>query len=209
MGYLASLLVFLTFCMKTLMPLRLMAIASNIVFILYAAFAGVMPVLLLHGALLPLNVLRAVEQYRIFRRIRNVRHERAQIDALMPFMRPLSVKAGTVLFRKGDRSRMMYYVAQGTVRIPEISKDLPPSTLFGEMGLFAPDNLRSASAHTVTDCQLYTISEDDIARLCLREPAFGLFLTRLMVARMMENQTHVTEQYQVHVQRASGHDTNL
>ncbi len=65
-GYLASVLVFLTFCMKTIVPLRMLAISSNIAFIVYAVAAGLMPVLLLHATLLPLNILRTVQQIRPF-----------------------------------------------------------------------------------------------------------------------------------------------
>ena len=63
-GYVASFLVFGTFYMKQMLPLRLTAIASNVAFIAYAWQNGLTPILLLHGALLPLNVLRLVEQRR-------------------------------------------------------------------------------------------------------------------------------------------------
>ena len=61
LGYLASLLVLATFCMRGMVTLRLMAIVSNLVFIGYAAIAGIHPVLLLHALLLPMNVWRLAE----------------------------------------------------------------------------------------------------------------------------------------------------
>jgi CRP/FNR family transcriptional regulator, cyclic AMP receptor protein len=61
LGYLASALVLATFCMRNMTALRCMAIASNLAFIAYGALAGVIPVLLLHVVLLPVNVLRLVE----------------------------------------------------------------------------------------------------------------------------------------------------
>jgi hypothetical protein len=60
-GYLASLLVLATFCMRDMVALRVVAIASNIAFITYALLAGIGPVLLLHAVLLPVNVLRLAE----------------------------------------------------------------------------------------------------------------------------------------------------
>jgi hypothetical protein len=63
-GYVASILVFGTFYMKQMLALRLTAIASNVAFIAYAWANGLTPILLLHGALLPLNLLRLVEQRR-------------------------------------------------------------------------------------------------------------------------------------------------
>ena len=60
-GYLASLLVFIAFYMRRMLPLRIIAIASNVAFFSYAWIDGLTPILLLHGALLPLNVLRLFE----------------------------------------------------------------------------------------------------------------------------------------------------
>ena len=66
-GYLASLLVLATFCMRGMVLLRVVAIASNLAFIAYGALAEIGPVLLLHVALLPVNVLRLVAVRRSLR----------------------------------------------------------------------------------------------------------------------------------------------
>ena len=63
-GYLASLLVLATFCMRDMVSLRVVAIASNIAFISYGALAEISPVLLLHVVLLPVNLLRLSESVR-------------------------------------------------------------------------------------------------------------------------------------------------
>jgi hypothetical protein len=57
-GYLASALVLASFCMRNMVVLRGMAIASNLAFIAYGALADLGPVLLLHLLLLPVNALR-------------------------------------------------------------------------------------------------------------------------------------------------------
>jgi CRP/FNR family transcriptional regulator, cyclic AMP receptor protein len=63
-GYLASVLVLLTFLMKDMRPLRITAILSNIAFIVYAALNWLPPVLVLHLLLLPVNVHRLREADR-------------------------------------------------------------------------------------------------------------------------------------------------
>jgi CRP/FNR family transcriptional regulator, cyclic AMP receptor protein len=63
-GYLASALVFATFCVKAMTPLRLIAIASNIAFIGYGYLGQMAPILLLHVGLLPLNVWRLCQTQR-------------------------------------------------------------------------------------------------------------------------------------------------
>jgi hypothetical protein len=68
-GYLAALTVLMTFCMDTIVPLRGLAIASNILFIIYGIAGHLYPVLLLHAVLLPVNVLKIVQLKQTVRRI--------------------------------------------------------------------------------------------------------------------------------------------
>lgn len=61
LGYAAAALVFLTFSLRSIIALRAMAIVSNLMFIAYALAAHLGPVLILHLALLPLNLWRLAE----------------------------------------------------------------------------------------------------------------------------------------------------
>lgn len=63
-GVAAGAFVVLAFYARRPMQLRLFAIASNLLFILYASFVGLWPVLVLHALLLPLNVVRLCEGLR-------------------------------------------------------------------------------------------------------------------------------------------------
>ncbi len=60
LGYAASIAVLATFLMPTMLPLRVVAILSNILFLLYGYFAHIPPVLFLHATLLPINVARLI-----------------------------------------------------------------------------------------------------------------------------------------------------
>jgi hypothetical protein len=60
-GYLAALTVLGTFCMDTIVPLRGLAIASNVLFILYGLAGQLYPVLVLHAVLLPINIVKIVQ----------------------------------------------------------------------------------------------------------------------------------------------------
>jgi hypothetical protein len=57
-GFLASSLVVIAFCMKDIVALRFVALASNVAFLIYGVGLGLLPVWLLHAALLPINVSR-------------------------------------------------------------------------------------------------------------------------------------------------------
>jgi hypothetical protein len=58
LGYAASIAVLTTFLMPTMLPLRFVAILSNILFLLYGYSAHILPVIFLHATLLPINVAR-------------------------------------------------------------------------------------------------------------------------------------------------------
>lgn len=63
-GYVAASLVFATFYVKKIMTLRLIAISSNIAFILYGFEGNLQPIFILHSLLLPLNLYRIIELKR-------------------------------------------------------------------------------------------------------------------------------------------------
>jgi hypothetical protein len=58
LGYAASACVLASFCMRGMVPLRVAAICSNVLFALFGALAHIHPVLVLHLVLLPVNLAR-------------------------------------------------------------------------------------------------------------------------------------------------------
>jgi len=63
-GYIASALVFLTFYMRGMIQLRLLAICSNVAFLIYAYNLRLLPIVILHSALIPVNAYRLVTANR-------------------------------------------------------------------------------------------------------------------------------------------------
>jgi len=57
-GYAAALAVLGTFCMSTMVPLRILAVVSNVLFGLYGVLADLYPVFFLHSILLPINLFK-------------------------------------------------------------------------------------------------------------------------------------------------------
>ena len=64
LGYLAASMVGVTFCCRTMATLRCCAIVSNILFIAYATMMGLIPILALHAALLPINIIYLANELR-------------------------------------------------------------------------------------------------------------------------------------------------
>jgi hypothetical protein len=61
LGYSAGLAVLATFCMSSIVPLRIVAMVSNLLFVSYGLLAHLYPVFLLHAILLPINLLKLVQ----------------------------------------------------------------------------------------------------------------------------------------------------
>jgi CRP/FNR family transcriptional regulator, cyclic AMP receptor protein len=187
LGYAASATVFATFCMKTMIPLRMLAIGSNVLFCCYGYFGHIYPVLILHLALLPINTIRLVQIQRLIREIRTAQHGEIAIESLLPFMTPKSYKAGDTLIRKGDKADRMFYLADGTVEIVEVGKKMWAGAVMGEVGLFARDQQRTATVKCLTNCRVYEVSESKAKELYFQDRRFGFAMLQLIVDRMSEN----------------------
>jgi CRP/FNR family transcriptional regulator, cyclic AMP receptor protein len=72
-GYGAATLVLLTFLMRGMIPLRLLGLTSNVAFVAYAAAAGLMPILLLHTLLVPINIYRLQQIPQVREALRRLR----------------------------------------------------------------------------------------------------------------------------------------
>jgi hypothetical protein len=58
LGFAAAFTVLASFCMTTIVSLRSVAIASNVLFIFYGLFGHIYPVFFLHITLLPVNLIK-------------------------------------------------------------------------------------------------------------------------------------------------------
>jgi CRP/FNR family transcriptional regulator, cyclic AMP receptor protein len=183
-GYLASLLVLLTFCMNTMMTLRAVAICSNLAFVIYGVAANVYPVLLLHLILLPLNALHLIKMVWLLRRAKLAAATDLSPHWLQPFMRTKRIKAGETLFAKGEYADALYMIVSGEVELSEIELKLKPGDLFGEIELFSVERRRTQSALARSDLELLWISGAELKKLCERNPGLSLYFLRLMASRL-------------------------
>jgi hypothetical protein len=55
---------FLTFYMKDMVPLRVVALCSNVAFLIYAGMLHLAPIFILHSALIPINAGRLLCAWR-------------------------------------------------------------------------------------------------------------------------------------------------
>ena len=186
-GYLASALVFATFYMKTMMPLRAVAIASNVAFISYGYVGGMAPILILHVALLPLNLWRLHQTRQLVKKVRLATEGDLSFDWLIPHMSYRSFAAGDTIFRKGDSARELFLITAGTVRLTELRVQVGKGSMVGEIGVFSPHKSRIATAVAVTRVDVMAIAEDRVIALYNDNREFGFYLVSLITKRLVAN----------------------
>jgi len=187
LGYLGALLVFGTYSMKTMIPLRIVALFSNCAFIVYGYMAPVYPQLLLHGVLLPLNSLRLYQMLQLIEKVRTASQGDLNMDWLKPFMSKRACKAGEIIFRKDDLASALFYTVSGSYRLNEIEADVGPGQLIGEIGLIAPDNKRTLSFQCIEGGELLTISYEQVKQLYFQNPKFGFYFLQLLSRRLFQD----------------------
>lgn len=186
-GYLASILVGITFTMKTMIPLRSIAIASNVAFIIYGFYGELYPVLILHSLMLPLNIFRLFQMKNLVDKVDAATKGGYSFEWLVPYMSKEEFKKGEKVFNKNDKADKLYYIQEGTVKFPEFSKVVKSGNVFGEIGIFSPFNKRTATAVCQENVVLYTIGKRKIMQLYYQNPKFGFYLIQLLTLRFVED----------------------
>ncbi len=181
----AALLVLVSAFVRTMIPLRWLAVASNVGFIVYGLTHPAPLMVVLHALLLPVNLWRVLQMVRLTRRVQASSADARQLQIwLRPYMRSRRYKQGQTIFRNGDVADRLYFLASGTLELPEVGRLLQAGQMFGEIAFFAPDGRRSSSARCLSDCTLLSIDADTFKQLVYQNPDFGLEVVRLIAGRL-------------------------
>ncbi len=184
----AGLLVIISAFVKTMIPLRWLAVASNVGFIVYGLAHPLPLMVALHAVLLPVNLVRVWQMIRLTRRVAAVSVDAQQLQVwLRPYMRARRLKAGATIFSSGEVARRLYFVVSGEVELPEVGRRLGAGQMFGEIAFFAPDRRRTSSARCASDCVLLSIDENTFTQLVYQNPDFGLQVVRLIAQRLTDD----------------------
>jgi CRP/FNR family cyclic AMP-dependent transcriptional regulator len=193
-GYAAAACVFVTFYMKTMVPLRVAGIVSNLLFIAYGYDLLAYPVLILHLVLLPLNIIRLRQMLSLIRQIEAATKDDANLNWVKPFSTVQNIRAGEVLFHQGDPAHEMYFVVSGRFWVKERRVAIEAGEVFGELGLLNSDQARTASIECTEDGQLLRISYDQVKQLYVQDPKFGFYFLHLVSKRLFHNLSLASQQ---------------
>jgi len=201
-----------TLLMRTMVPLRVTGIISDVFFIGYGVLSGTMTTLFLYILLLPINIFRLGQMLKLVKRARIAAQGDLSMDWLKPFMTRRQYRKGDVLFRKGDRANEMFFTVTGKFLVTELGIELPPGRLVGELGFLAPDNRRTQSLECTEDGQVLAITYERLLEIYFQNPEFGYYFLRLSTERLLQNITRlegIIDQYKAQVPQAPNvKDTN-
>jgi hypothetical protein len=176
-----------TLLVRTIVPLRVIGIVSNVFFIAYGALAGSMPTFFLYLLSLPINAIRLRQMLTLVKKARVSAQGDLSMDWLRPFMTPRKYRKGDILFHKGDPANEMFLTVTGKFLVSEIGIELPPGRMMGELGFVDPKNRRTQTVECIENGDVLTITYEKLLELYFQNPEFGYYFLRLTTERLMQN----------------------
>jgi hypothetical protein len=195
-----------TFLMPTMVRLRVFGILSAVFFMAYGLLATAIPTFLMYLLLLPINSFRLFQIMKLVKKARIAAQGDLSVDWLKPFMDTRAYKKGDVLFRKGEKADEMFLITTGKFLVKEISVELLPGRLMGELGFVTPNNKRTQTVECIEDGAVMTITYDRLLEVYFDNPDFGYFFLRLSSDRLLQNMARMEatiEDYKLKLQAAT------
>src|ERR1700742_597708 len=183
----ASVFVVATTTMRTMIPLRVFAILTNIILIATAIPIHNYLVILLQALVLVLNSYRLHQMLQLVRDVKRSVNSDLSMDWLKPFMTERKCADGEILFYKDEKAEDMLYIVSGRFRLVESGIELPVGALVGELGMLSPSNLRTQSLECIEAGVILSVSYDQVEQLYVQNPAFGFYFLKLASARLFQN----------------------
>ena len=183
----ASIFVVATLSMRTMIPLRIFAILTNLVLIGTAIPGRNYPVILVQALVLVLNSYRLHQMLQLVRDVKKSVNSDLSMEWLKPFMTERKCEAGEVLFYKDEKAEDMLYIVSGRFRLVESGIELPVGAIVGELGMLSPSNMRTQTLECIEGGLILSVSYSKVEELYVQNPAFGFYFLRLSSARLFQN----------------------
>jgi CRP-like cAMP-binding protein len=183
----ASVFVVATISMRTMIPLRVFAILTNIVLISTAVPSHNYLVIVVQSLVLVLNSYRLHQMLQLIRDVKKSVNSDLSMEWLKPFMTERKCSVGEMLFYKDEKAEDMLYIVSGRFRLVESGIELPVGAIVGELGMLSPSNVRTQSLECIEAGMILSVSYTKVEELYVQNPAFGFYFLRLASARLFEN----------------------
>src|SRR5260370_24539248 len=118
-----------TLSTRTMLPLRVFGILTNINLIASAIPTRNYPTLVLHAVLLPLNTYRLHQMLQLVRDVKKSVNSDLSMEWLKPFMTERKCATGELLFYKDEKADTMFYIVSGRFPLVASGIELPARAL--------------------------------------------------------------------------------
>ena len=176
-----------TLLMRTIVPLRIAALISDVFFIAYGVMANSINTFILYCLLLPINSIRLYQMIKLIRKARVSAQGDLSMDWLKPFMIRRTYRKDDVLFRKGQPANEMFFTVSVKLLVTELGIEIPPGRLVGELGFLSPDNRRTQTVECTQEGEVLTMTYDRLLEIYFQNPEFGYYFLRLTSERLLQN----------------------
>jgi Cyclic nucleotide-binding domain len=183
----ASVFVIATTTMRTMIPLRIVGILTNLVLIATAIPGRNYLVIVVQALVLVLNSYRLHQMLQLVRDVKKSVNSDLSMEWLKPFMTERKCRAGEILFYKDEKAEDMLYIVSGRFRLVESGIELPVGAIVGELGMLSPSNLRTQTLECVEAGLILSVSYTKVEELYVQNPEFGFYFLRLSSARLFQN----------------------
>src|SRR5437899_717806 len=134
----ASVFVVATTTMRTMIPLRIVGILTNLVLIGTAIPTRNYLVILVQTVVLVLNSYRLHQMLQLVRDVKKSVNSDLSMEWLKPFMTERKCETGDVLFYKDEKADSMFYIVSGRLLLVESGIELLVGAIVGELGMLSP-----------------------------------------------------------------------
>src|SRR6195256_4224579 len=176
-----------TLLTQTMVPLRVANMIGCAFFAGFGALAGNVTTFLLYLLMVPINAYRLRQMLNLIKKARTATAGDTSMEWLKPFMTERKYRKGDILMKKGDAADEMLLTVTGKFLVKEISVELPPGRLMGELGFLTPDNRRTATIECIEDGHVLTITYEKLLEIYFQNPQFGYYFLVLTSQRLLEN----------------------
>src|SRR6202140_1915993 len=176
-----------TLLTQTMVPLRVANMIGCAFFAAFGALTGTVTTFLLYLLLVPINAFRLRQMLALVKKARSATQGDTSMEWLKPFMTERKYRKGDILFKKDDAANEMLLTVTGKFLVKEISVELPPGRLMGELGFLSPDNKRTATVECLEDGHVLTIEYEKLLEIYFQNPQFGYYFLALTSQRLLEN----------------------
>jgi signal-transduction protein with cAMP-binding, CBS, and nucleotidyltransferase domain len=183
----ASVFVIATTTMRTMIPLRILGIFTNLVLIATAIPGRNYLVILVQTLVLVLNSYRLHQMLQLVRDVKKSVTSDLSMDWLKPFMTERKCEGGEILFYKDEKAEDMLYIVSGRFKLIESGIELPVGAIVGELGMLSPSNVRTQSLECIGSGVILSVSYSKVEELYVQNPAFGFYFLKLASARLFQN----------------------